>query len=107
MQKQSIVYGLNIMLTLVVLFILFFVANISLDTQEHHEQVIAEDRFSYFARTLFANTIVSSISLFIIWVASIILINILKLNSIKIVKLIILEFIIFQLMSAIFIFIGM
>ncbi len=107
MRKYYAVYFINALLVVCGLVVLFFVANISLGTQEHHEQMIAASVSKYFFGRLLINIIVTLAAVLLIWLLNIMLKKLFKLANLRTVRIAMLQLIVFILSSVVFILIGL
>ena len=103
MRKYHAIYFINALLVVCGLIVLFFVANISLGTQEHHDRVIAASVSKYFFGRLLINIIVTLVVVLVIWLINIIFKKIFRLSDLRAIKIAMLQLIFFILASAVFI----
>lgn len=100
------VIGINIGLSIIVLFLLFMVSTFWIGTQKQHEEIIAKNLGSFIINRLLFSVSFIFVSVIILWIINVGLKRLFKLAKYNIRKVIITETAVYILCSIIFVFIG-
>lgn len=105
-KKIILINVINIGLSIIVLFVLFFLAIFWIGSKEQHEQILSNGLASFFLIKLFIDIIAVLVALAVLWLINIGLKYLFKMPDYNIKKIIMLEAIIYILSSIVFILIG-